>query len=188
MLVVAGLGNPGTQYEGSRHNAGFMVVDEVARKFGGSFRSVKDSAVCEVSIADKPVYLVKPMTFMNRSGEPLLSFCRPKGIDITDVLVVHDELDLPSYTLRLKVGGGEGGHNGLRSISACFGTKSYTRLRFGIDKPTDPRFEITRWVLGRFDKDDVIRLEQSLTRACDCVELVMREGVKRAQNSINSMD
>ncbi len=188
MLVVAGLGNPGTQYVGTRHNVGFMVVDEVARKFGGTFRATKDLEVCEVRIADTSVFLIKPMTYMNRSGEPLLGFCRPKGIEISDVLVVHDELDLPQYTLRLKVGGGEGGHNGLRSISTCFGTKEYTRLRFGIDKPSDPRYEITNWVLGRFEKQDGVVLEQTLVRACDGIEMMMRDGVKRTQNFLNSVD
>ena len=188
MRVIAGLGNPGSQYEGTRHNAGFLVVDELARKHRASFRSVKDLEICEVTLGGKSVYLAKPMTFMNRSGEPLREFCGPKGIGIEDILVVHDELDLPQFTLRIKVGGGEGGHNGLRSISSCFGTKEYARLRFGIDKPTDPRFEITAWVLGRFDKGESAALETSLVRAGEGVEMILSDGIKKAQNLVNSFD
>ncbi|HET9890969.1 MAG TPA: aminoacyl-tRNA hydrolase, partial [Mycobacterium sp.] len=136
IALIVGLGNPGPGYAGNRHNAGFMVVHELARRVNGRFTAHKGGAdVLEARLAGRRVILAKPRSFMNISGPAVAATARYFKIPPTDVVVVHDDLDLDYGVLRLKRGGGEGGHNGLRSISACLGTKDYLRVRFGIGRP-----------------------------------------------------
>lgn len=185
--VIAGLGNPGRQYEGTRHNVGFAVIDECIARCG-TMRVKKKDPDAEVacgSLGEHEIWFIKPLSFMNRSGEPISRLLRGQGKDSSSLLVIHDELDLPLGTTRLKVGGGEGGHNGLRSITSQTGSSEYSRLRFGIGRPIHQDWEIARWVLSRFSAEESSTVAAGITRACDALEAAVREGLKTAQNRFN---
>lgn len=187
--TVVGLGNPGTGYAGNRHNVGQMVVDVLARRDGGAFRHDRAARaqVLDVRLGTFPggapgprVVLAKPTSYMNLSGGPVAAVLRAHGGSSERLLVVHDELDLPPGTLRLKRGGGEGGHNGLRSISQTLGTRDYVRLRIGIGRPPG-RMDAADYVLSDFrgaEKDDVA---VTIERAADVVEDVVVGGLLAAQ-------
>lgn len=184
--LVVGLGNPGPQYERNRHNVGFMVVDRLADELGISVTRSKFKGRYGTGEAEgRPVVLLKPETFMNLSGEsvsPARSFF---GVDVGDIVVVHDELDLPFGTVRLKRGGGHAGHNGLRSIVAALGSPDFVRVRVGIGRPA--KGSVTRYVLSDFapgEEQDF--LPDVVDRAASAVRAVLREGVQRAMNQVNA--
>ena len=180
--LIAGLGNPGPQYAGNRHNAGFMVADELAARAGARFSRDRSRAqVATGSLAGTPVTLAKPQTFMNLSGAPVAALARFYKLPPDRILVLHDELDLPFETLRLKTGGGDNGHNGLRSISSSLGTKDYSRLRFGIGRPPG-RMDPADFVLRDFAGPERAELPLLLDRAADMAEAVLIRGVAAAQN------
>ena len=199
--VIAGLGNPGGEYSGSRHNIGFSLVDRLATTLkSGSWGS---SGGAEVAIADLPQcgggsvrgWLVKPQTFMNRSGEPLGNLLRYFKVAPEELLVVHDEIDLPLGAVRLKFGGGDGGHNGLKSIASNLGTKDFSRLRLGVGRPLPGTFGdgapgvesgVSRWVLGRFPKEEYPAVEEMILKGVEAVQLLLREGLKGAQQKVHS--
>ncbi|WP_454084559.1 aminoacyl-tRNA hydrolase [Georgenia sp. Marseille-Q6866] len=186
--LVVGLGNPGPKYAGNRHNVGRMVIDVLARRAGSSLTSHKARAhVADARLGVLPggapgprVVLAIPGTYMNLSGEPVSALLRFYDIPPERLLVVHDELDLPPSTLRLKRGGGEGGHNGLRSISASTGTKDYVRLRVGIGRPPG-RMDAADFVLRDFAPAERPELLVTLEEAADAVEQVVIEGLEKAQ-------
>lgn len=154
MLLIAGLGNPGSRYAGNRHNIGYMALDAIAREFDASTWSRKFSGeVAEAMVGTRKVLLVKPMTFMNESGRTVGEAARFFKIDPADIVVIHDELDLAPAKMRVKRGGGNGGHNGLRSIDAHLGTRDYRRIRLGIGHPGS-REAVNPHVLGDFAKVD----------------------------------
>lgn len=183
--LVVGLGNPGARYEATRHNAGFLVLDALAERVGGRFKAHKANAdVLEGRLAGLPVVLVKPRSFMNESGGPVVGVARFFKIDPEAITVVHDELDLPFGSLRLKRGGGDGGHNGLRSTTSAVSSKEYARVRFGIGRPPgrqDPADYVLREFAGAERKD----LGYFLDRAADAVETLLRDGLEAAQNEFN---
>lgn len=186
--VIVGLGNPGPQYERTRHNIGFSVVDQFVYRCAGSWKQDNDKAFSEVVTGQskKRLYIVKPLTFMNKSGEPLAAFCQQKGVkDTKSILVVHDELDLELGVLKLKSSGGEGGHNGLKSISACFGNQDYIRLRFGIGRPIDSRFEISRYVLSSFLKEESEIVKSRTDKSVEVIQKVLDNGVALVQNELH---
>ena len=173
--VVVGLGNPGRSYERTRHNAGYLVVDELARRYGGSWRRKKKVEAADVSVGPKNVTLLKPTTFMNLSGSALA------GHRAENLILVHDDLDLDSGTVRVKVGGGAGGHNGLRSTIQNVGP-DFVRIRIGIGRPPEgARMSVTDFVLGRMDS----AVKEALPRAADAVEAVLEEGPEAAMNRFN---
>lgn len=186
--LVVGLGNPGPTYAGNRHNVGQMVVDVIAGRVAGSFTSHKArAAVLDARLgtllggAPGPrVILAKPASFMNVSGGPVGALCAFYGVEVDRLLVVHDELDLPAETLRLKRGGGEGGHNGLRSISAVLGSRDYVRLRVGIGRPPG-RMDPADYVLRDFSAAERAGLGVTLEDAADAVEDVVTLGLEKAQ-------
>ena len=183
--LVVGLGNPGPRYVRHRHNVGQMVVDVLAERAGGSFRSHKAQAdALECRLAGVRVVLAKPHTYMNLSGGPVSALCRFYRTPVEQVLVVHDELDLPFGQLRLKAGGGEGGHNGLRSMSSALGARNYVRIRFGIGRPPG-RVDPAAWVLSDFTAGERRQLGEFLDRAADAAEAVLTEGLAAAQNAFN---
>src|ERR1700749_4906503 len=148
--IIAGLGNPGPEYAGNRHNAGHMVVDLLAERMGGRFKAHRTrNEVADGRLAGAPVPLAKPPTFMNPSGGPVAALASFYKVPPGRVLIVHDELDIPFGTVRLKLGGGDNGHNGLRSISAALGTRDYYRVRFGIGRPPG-RMDPAAYVLKEF--------------------------------------
>ncbi len=174
--VVVGLGNPGRSYERTRHNAGYLVVDELARRHGGSWRRKKKAESADVSVGPKNVTLLKPTTFMNLTGSALA------GHRAENLILVHDDLDLDPGTVRVKVGGGAGGHNGLRSTIQNVGP-DFVRVRVGIGRPPEgARISVTDFVLGRMDS----AVKEALPRAADAVEAVLEEGPEAAMNRFNA--
>lgn len=186
--LVVGLGNPGPTYAGNRHNVGQMVVDVLAGRMAGSFTSHKArAAVLDGRLGTLPggapgprVVLAKPASFMNVSGGPVGALCAFYGITPERLLVVHDELDLPVETLRLKRGGGEGGHNGLKSVSAAIGSRDYVRLRVGIGRPPG-RMDPADFVLRDFGPAERDGIGVTLEEAADAVEDVVLLGLEKAQ-------
>lgn len=183
--LVAGLGNPGPQYAGNRHNAGFMVADLLAGRLGSGFRRDRSrTQAASGRLAGVPVILAKPMSFMNLAGEPLAAMARFYKIPPSRLVVVHDELDLPFCTIRLKLGGGDGGHNGLRSLSRSLATRDYYRVRVGIGRPPG-RQDPADYVLRDFSAAERKELPLALERAADAVEALLRAGLAAAQNEFH---
>ncbi|GAA4373763.1 aminoacyl-tRNA hydrolase [Paeniglutamicibacter cryotolerans] len=181
--LVAGLGNPGPGYAHNRHNIGQMVLDELAGRIGGKFKTHKTRAqVLEgrLGIGGPRVVLAKPMTYMNLSGGPVAGLAKFYGIDSGHLIAVHDEIDIPFDTVKIKVGGGEGGHNGLRDISKAMGTKDYYRIRAGVGRPPG-RMDTADYVLKDFGKDEKRELPFLIDAAADAVELLVTQGLDTAQ-------
>ena len=184
-LLVAGLGNPGREYAGNRHNVGWMVVDELARRHGGSWRSKFNGQLTEVRIDGHKVALLKPETYMNESGRSIQAAAKFFKVDPDAVLVVHDEGDFDLGRLQARLGGGLAGHNGLRSIAQQLGTADFMRLRVGVGRPErgDPR-PLADFLLSDFrpedDRDALVRA------AADAVETLDAEGLEAAQRAINT--
>jgi PTH1 family peptidyl-tRNA hydrolase len=188
MKIICGLGNPGREYERNRHNVGFMVLDALAAKWKGALTSRKfDAALGQVTVAGDKVLLLQPQTYMNLSGTSLGAAARFYKVAAADVLVVHDELDLPFGRLQLKAGGGTGGHNGLNSLREAWGEEGYARLRFGIDKPQGPNAKerVVGHVLGDFSKEEADALPEHLGRAVQICDAWAREGLQKAMNLFN---
>jgi len=186
--IICGLGNPGRQYEGNRHNIGFMVIEVLAQRWRVDFTSNKwEARLAQAKVSGEPVLLLEPQTFMNLSGTSLGQAARFYKVPPADVLVVHDELDLPFGKLQLKSGGGTGGHNGLNSIRESWGEESYGRLRFGIDKPQGPNAKdrVIGHVLGDFSKEERDALPEFIGRAVDGCELWAKDGMQKAMNTFN---
>lgn len=164
--LVVGLGNPGPQYADTRHNAGFWLVDELARQRAGHFRpdAKFHGDICRIALADRDIWLLKPMTFMNRSGYAVAALARFHRIALPEILVVHDDLDLPPGTIRLKRGGGHGGHNGLRDLVAQLGGNDFARLRLGIGHPGDSR-DVLDYVLRRAPQAERTLVEHAILDA-----------------------
>jgi PTH1 family peptidyl-tRNA hydrolase len=183
--LVVGLGNPGPRYAATRHNAGFFVLDLLAERVGGRFKAHRGRAdVVEARLAGRPVVLVKPKSYMNESGGPVVSIARFYKVPVERITIVHDELDLPYGTLRLKRGGGDGGHNGLKSASAALGSKEYARVRFGIGRPPG-QMDPADYVLREFGAAERKDLPYLVDRAADAVEALLADGLEAAQNEFN---
>ena len=180
--LVVGLGNPGPGYAATRHNAGFMVVDLLAERMGGRFKAHKGgSDILEGRVAGLRVVLAKPKSFMNLSGGPTVAAQNFFKVPLEQIVVVHDELDIDYGLLRLKRGGGDGGHNGLKSISKSLGSKEYLRVRFGIGRPPG-RQDPADYVLSDFSQVERKELDLFVDRAADAVETVITDGLEPAQN------
>jgi len=186
-LLVVGLGNPGAEYESSRHNVGAQTVELLAERHGGTLRRSKERAlVAEVRIGDKRVTLAFPQTFMNLSGEAVAMLARRHGItDPAQIVVVQDELDLPLGRVKVKQGGGLAGHNGLRSIKAHLHTDEFLRVRIGVGKPVTKE-QGADHVLKRVSKRERTELDVALQEAADAVELILSDGIDVAMNRVNS--
>ncbi len=184
--LVVGLGNPGKEYARNRHNVGFMVADLVAERIGAKFgrhkRAVADVAEGRLGIGGPRVVLAKPLTYMNLSGGPVTALAQFYKVPPGQIVAVHDELDLPYGQVRAKIGGGEGGHNGLRSMSRSLATKDYARVRFGIGRPPG-RQDPADYVLSDFSAAERKELEFLVDRAADVTEAVVVRGVEWAQNA-----
>lgn len=186
--LVVGLGNPGPDYAETRHNVGFRVVDLLAtRAGGGRFSKHRSNAdVLEGRLAGRRVVLAKPRTYMNVSGGPVANLAKYFSVPVEDVVVVHDELDLGFGVVRLKRGGGEGGHNGLRSITSSIGTRDYLRVRFGIGRPPG-RQDPADYVLKRFSGAETKELEFAVDLAADAAEALLADGLEPAQNRFHAL-
>jgi PTH1 family peptidyl-tRNA hydrolase len=183
MKLVAGLGNPGDKYRGTRHNVGFDVLDAIARRHGLVFDDWKSVAhLAEWRRVDERVLLMKPLSFMNLSGGPILAV--KSFFKADDLLVVCDDVNLPLGRLRARASGSEGGHNGLRSVAEVLGTTDYPRLRVGVGRG-DARRDLADHVLARFDPDELRSVEETVTRAADAVEAWISDGLTRMMNAFN---
>jgi len=183
-LLVAGLGNPGREYERTRHNAGWLVLDELAQRHGGSWRSKFSGSLSEVRLGDARVALLKPETYMNESGRSLGAAARFFKVQPEQVLVVHDDVDLETGRLQARAGGGLAGHNGLRSLARHLKTPEFLRLRIGVGRPErgDPR-PVSDWVLSPFAAED--DADALVSRSADAVEAIVADGVDAAQQRFN---
>jgi PTH1 family peptidyl-tRNA hydrolase len=185
-LLVVGLGNPGTEYEATRHNVGAEVVQLLARRHSARLRKGKERAlVDEVRVAGARLALAIPLTYMNDSGQAVALLVRRYGVDPERLVVVHDELDLATAVLRVKVGGGLAGHNGLRSIKAHLHTDAFLRVRIGVDKPRSKEAGADH-VLDRFSKRERVEIDVTIADAADAVELILSDGVDAAMNRYNT--
>ncbi|MFE3259533.1 aminoacyl-tRNA hydrolase [Nocardia sp. NPDC059091] len=184
--LVVGLGNPGSEYERTRHNVGFLVADVLAERVGGRFTVHKKSGadLLEARLDGRKVLLAKPRTYMNLSGRSVAALAKFFSVPAAEVIVVHDELDLPFGAIRLKRGGGEGGHNGLRSISQALTTKDYLRVRFGIGRPPG-RQDPADYVLKPFSAPERKEVPVIVEQTADAVELLLRVGLETAQNQLH---
>ncbi|HEX5469355.1 MAG TPA: aminoacyl-tRNA hydrolase [Gaiellaceae bacterium] len=183
-LLMAGLGNPGRDYADTRHNVGFMVADELARRHGGSWRGKFSGEVVDVRVDGARAAILKPQTFMNESGRSVAAAARFYKVEPDALLVVHDEVDLELGRLQVRLGGGLAGHNGLRSVAQQLGTPDFLRLRIGVGRPErgDPR-PVADWVLSPFEPD--VDVGAIVTRAADAAELLVAEGLEAAQQRFN---
>lgn len=189
--LIAGLGNPGPEYAMNRHNVGFMVADLLAQRIGGKFKragkaqaQVVEGRIGAPGPANRRVILVKPMSYMNVSGGPVTALRDFYKVPTANIVAVHDELDIDYGTLRLKLGGGDNGHNGLKSMTKAMGP-DYHRIRFGIGRPPG-RMQVADFVLKDFSSTERKELDYLVDRATDAVEALITEGLERAQSTYNS--
>ena len=183
--LIVGLGNPGPEYAGTRHNAGAMVVALLAERMGAKFKAHRSRCdIAEGRLAGQPVTLARPRSYMNLSGGPVAALAGFYKVDAAHLVVVHDELDVPFGTIRLKLGGGDNGHNGLRSITAALGTREYYRVRFGIGRPPG-RMDPASYVLREFSAAERKDLPLEIDRCADAVEALISKGLTAAQNEFH---
>ena len=188
LSIIAGLGNPEEKYERTLHNAGFWFVDELARKFGGSFKYEKkfDADCCKVSINGTDVWLVKPQSYMNLSGGPVRAAMDYYRLKPSGLLVAHDEIDLPPGTVRLKKGGGHGGHNGIRDVIKHCGA-DFTRLRLGVGHPGE-KDRVTGYVLKRASSDIEAAVERNIDDAASVLPLLIDDGLNAATKKLHTKE
>lgn len=184
MKLVAGLGNPGAQYRGTRHNVGFDVLDELAARHGLSFEAAPADALEARWRTGDGVLLARPLTFMNLSGEAVAALCRYYRVETPDVLIVCDDVNLPLGRLRVRGSGSDGGHNGLKSVALHLGTTDYARLRIGVGRG-DARRDLAAHVLAGFDADEMIGVRDAITRSADAIELWVNQGLAPVMNTFN---
>ncbi|MDQ0909963.1 PTH1 family peptidyl-tRNA hydrolase [Streptomyces canus] len=189
--LIVGLGNPGPEYAGHRHNVGFRVADLLAERVGGRFKragkaqaQVVEGRIGPPGPGNRRVILAKPMSFMNLSGGPVNALKDFYKVPVANIVAIHDELDIDYGTLRLKLGGGDNGHNGLKSMTKAFGS-DYHRVRFGIGRPPG-RMQVADFVLKDFSSSERKELDYFVDRAADAVEALVIEGLERAQSTYNS--
>jgi len=188
LSIIAGLGNPEDKYERTLHNAGFWFVDAVARKYGGDFRYEKkfDAECCKVSISGSDVWLVKPQSYMNLSGGPVRAALDYYRLNARHLLVAHDEIDLPPGTVRLKQGGGHGGHNGIRDVMQHCG-KEFMRLRIGVGHPGE-KDKVTGYVLKKASMSIASAVEKNVDEALDVIPLLVDDGLNAAMKELHTKE
>ena len=185
MKLLVGLGNPGPDYARTRHNVGFLVADEVARMTGASFTLRKFGAeVAEAVAGGERFWIVKPQTYMNHSGEAVGAAVRFWKLDVADLVVVHDDLELDSFRVQVKVGGGHAGHNGLKSVNAHVGSPDYARVRVGVGRPP-AQVDPADWVLGRFPRAEDREVVDVVERGAAAARSVLLDGAAKAMNEFN---
>lgn len=188
MVVVAGLGNPGEKYRETRHNIGFMVVDRLAERMGVQLKKKGYSGFYALGrLTRTEACLLQPQTFMNRSGESVAAAVKGLKVELSSLVVVHDDLDLPFGRIKIKVGGGHGGHNGIRDTVDKLG-KEFVRVKVGIGRPQTESANVTGHVLGRFSRDEQKLLAEVIDRVADGIEDIVTRGALMAMNAFNSVE
>lgn len=187
MFVIVGLGNPGARYDGTRHNVGFDVAERLAGRWGVPLTTKRFRAkLGNGRVADQPAFIVLPQTFMNCSGESVGPLAGWYKVPPENIVVVHDELDLPFGRVKVKSGGGHGGHNGLRDLAAKLPSRDFVRVRVGVGRP-EGRMDPAAWVLARWTTEQTAELPDLVEHSADAVEAVLRHGVKEAMNRVNGV-
>ena len=185
--VIAGLGNPGLEYENTRHNAGFIVLDMLAKQCGEEINRMQfKGGTADVMLGDKRCLLLKPTTYMNNSGESIVQALEFYKLDVSSLIVVCDDISLDVGRLRIRRKGSHGGHNGLRSICELTGSDSYERIKMGVGKKPHPDYDLAKWVLGKFGKEDMEKLNTAAENACECIKLMVQGKTDQAMNKYNS--
>ncbi len=185
--VIAGLGNPGLEYENTRHNAGFIVLDMLAKQCGEEINRMQfKGRTADVMLGDKHCLLLKPTTYMNNSGESIVQALEFYKLDVSSLIVVCDDISLDVGRLRIRRKGSHGGHNGLRSICELTGSDSYERIKMGVGKKPHPDYDLAKWVLGKFGKEDMEKLNTAAENACECIKLMVQGKTDQAMNKYNS--
>jgi PTH1 family peptidyl-tRNA hydrolase len=185
LKLVVGLGNPGPEYARTRHNVGFLVADRLASALGAGFDTTKFAAqLAEARAGREKVWIMKPQTYMNHSGEAVGSALRFWKLDLDDLVVVHDDLELEPFRVQLKVGGGHGGNNGVKSVNAHVGSEAYARVRVGIGRPP-AAMDPADYVLGRWPKAEEPEVEACVDRAVEAARLCVELGSAKAMNQVN---
>ena len=188
MKLIVGLGNPGPQYAETRHNIGFMVAQMLAERGGISLKKQGHQAIYGVGrICGQEAMILLPQTFMNRSGGSVGSVCRTQGVTAEDIVVIHDDIDLPFGFMKIKSGGGHGGHNGIRHIREVLGTGDFFRVKIGVDRPPAGG-EVSGYVLQRFNAAERQKLEAVLVNSALAVETLISKGGLQAMNEFNNRD
>ena len=189
--LIVGLGNPGANYQQTRHNVGYVVVDELVRRWGGSFSSEKWQALpASAFVQESRVYVIKPTTFMNLSGRAVIQYADFYRIPAANILVIHDDIDMAPGRLKLVINGGAGGHNGIRSITQCLATSEFTRLKIGIGRPgkggIHPGIPVERFVLSPLAEDEAKLLTERIETIDTGIQLLLEKGLPAAMNLLNS--
>ena len=186
MYLVAGLGNPGKQYDMTRHNIGFHTIDYIADKLGVKIKKLKYKAIYgECDINGEKVLLVKPQTYMNLSGESISEFVKFFKIPTENVIIISDDIALETGRIRIRKKGSAGGHNGLKNIIYMLNSENFNRIRIGVGAPTHPDYDLKDFVLGRFTKDEIPVLEESIIKSYNAVEEIIKRGADSAMNKFN---
>ena len=184
--IIVGLGNPGPEYERTRHNAGFRAIDLLAEKAGVRIDRARFRALTrQAELGGQKVLLVKPQTFMNASGEAVQLAAMYYRVPISQILILSDDISLPVGRLRVRAEGSAGGHNGLKSVIACLGSQEFPRIRIGVGEKPHPDYDLADWVLSRFTPDEESALKPALSRAADAAEDLIRNGVQSAAAKFN---
>lgn len=185
MKIIVGLGNPGFQYEYTRHNIGFLIVDRLAQRWGATFSKSKFNAlVAETRYGNDKIILLKPQAFMNLSGQAVGAVVNWHKANAEDVMVVYDDLDLDFSRLKFRPKGSSGGHNGIKSLISHLGTEIFPRLKFGVERPLNGQ-DTASWVLSNFPKEQLAELAQAIEQSCDAVEYYLDQGMEAAMNKYN---
>ncbi len=184
--IIVGLGNPGTKYENTRHNSGFMALDTLADKYNTPIKKIKfKSLVGDTTINGKHCLLMKPSTFMNNSGQAVVEAMNFYKIPIENVLVIYDDITIEPSLLRIRRKGSDGGHNGIKSIILLTGADTFPRIKIGVGKKPHPDYNLADWVLSEFKKDDIPLIKKACDEACKCVELIVSDQIDKAMNEYN---
>jgi PTH1 family peptidyl-tRNA hydrolase len=188
MYLIAGLGNTGLQYEGTRHNVGFMLLDYLARDNDLSFSESKWKALTAKTVLwDESVILLKPETYMNASGAAVAAAVQFYKMSVDDIIIIHDDLDMQFGRIKIVSGGGDGGHKGVRSCIEHLGTRDFSRVKIGIGRPLEP-IPPDKYVLARFDKDEQETMEQKMPDLAAAVKKILQQGVAAAMNTVNQKE
>lgn len=184
--IIAGLGNPGMQYDGTRHNAGYMVIDDFAQKHGFDIKKMKFKSLCgDVSVTGKHCVVLKPTTYMNNSGQAIAEAMNYYKLDIEHVIIIYDDISLEPGKIRIRRKGSDGGHNGIKSIIQLTGEDTFPRIKIGVGKKPHPKYDLADWVLGRFSDEDKKKIDEAIANACQAIELMINGKTDDAMNKYN---
>ena len=184
--IIVGLGNPGIQYQDTRHNAGFMAIDTIAEKYGADVKRIKFRALCgECTIGGKKCLLMKPSTYMNNSGEAVVEAMNFYKINIENLIVIYDDISLEPSKLRIRRKGSDGGHNGIKSIIYLTGEDTFPRIKIGVGKKPHPQYNLADWVLSNFKSDEIPLIREACQHAAESAELMVSGKINEAMNKYN---